>query len=122
MIYRKRQDGSMRRYPYKFDQVLPLGILIILIGVNAAWYVFSKQSGSLVALIFYSVIFFLCWRMLDFRAVIIAGSIGFGVHLYEWVFLDFSEFQLPDTLLFYLNLVLPIPLAYFGYRLYRANR
>jgi hypothetical protein len=112
----------MRRYPYKFNLVLTLGILIILIAVNATWVVFSKQSGSLVALIFYSVIFFLCWRMLDFRAVIIAGLIGFGVHVCEWVFLDFSEFQSLDTLLFYVNLVLPIPLAYFGYRLYRANR
>jgi hypothetical protein len=112
----------MRRYPYKLDQVITLGILMILIGVNATWYVFSKQSGSLVALIFYLVIFFLCWRMSDFRAVIIAGWIGFGVHLYEWIFLDFSEFQLLDTLLFYCNLVLPVPLAYFGYRLYRIKR
>jgi hypothetical protein len=52
-MYRKRQDGSMRRYPYKIDQALALGILIILIVVNAAWVVFSKHSGSLVALIFY---------------------------------------------------------------------
>jgi len=112
----------MRRYPYKSDHALILGILIILIGLNAAWYIFSKQSGSLVALIFYSIIFFLCWRMLDFRAVIIAGLIGFGVHLYELVFLGLTAFQLLDTLLFYLNLVLPIPLAYFSYRAYRESR
>ena len=112
----------MRRFSYKLNQALALATLIILVGVNAAWYVISKQSGSLVALIFYSIIFFLCWRMLDFRAVIIAGLIGFGVHLYELVFLDFSAFQLLDTLLLYLNLVLPIPLAYFGYRAYQLIR
>ena len=105
----------MRRYPYTLDQALTLGILIILIGVNVAWFVISKQSGSLVAMIFYSIIFFLCWLMLDFRAVIIAGLIGFGIHLFELV-------QVLDILLFCLNLVLPIPLAYFSYQAHRVSR
>ena len=112
----------MRRYPYTLDQALTLGILIILIGVNVAWFVISKQSGSLVAMIFYSIIFFLCWLMLDFRAVIIAGLIGFGIHLFELVFLGISAFQVLDILLFCLNLVLPIPLAYFSYQAHRVSR
>jgi hypothetical protein len=112
----------MRRYSNKLDQSLILGLLIVLIGGNVVWYVFSKHSGSLVALVLYSVIFFLCWRMLDFRAVIIAGLIGFGVHLYELVFLDISAFQFIETILFYLNLILPIPIVYFGYRAYQTRR
>jgi hypothetical protein len=112
----------MRKFPHKINQVIAQAILIILVGVNFAWYVITKQSGSLVALIFYSVIFFLFWRLLDFRAGITAGVIGFGVHLYELVSLGISAFQLLDTILFYLNLVLPIPLAYFSYRAYRASR
>jgi hypothetical protein len=112
----------MRRSPNKSDRALIIGILVALIGLNAAWYIFSKHSGTLLALIFYSIILFLCWRMLDFRAVIIAGLVGFGVHLFELVFLDLTAFQLLDTIIFYLNLVLPIPLAYFGYRANRVSR
>ena len=112
---------SMRRDPYTLNQAFTLGILIILIGVNATWFVISRQSGPFVALIFYSIIFFLCWRMLDFRAVFIAGLIGFGIHLLELVFLGISVFQVLDFLLFCLNLVLPIPLAYFSYQAYRVK-
>jgi hypothetical protein len=112
----------MRRFPKGLNRVLTLGILIILIGLNAAWYLLSKQSGSFVALIFYSAILFLCWRMLDYRAGITAGVIGFGVHLYELIFLGVSAFQLIDTVIFYLNLVLPIPLAYISYQAYRESR
>jgi hypothetical protein len=112
----------MRKFPHELNQVIAQAILITLVGVNFAWYVISKQSGSLVGLIFYSVIFFLCWRKSDFRAGITAGVIGFGVHLYELVFLGISAFQLLDTIIFYLNLVLPIPLAYISYRASRASR
>ena len=120
--FRKCQDYAMKRKPKNTERILTLGILVFLIGVNAGWYALSKHSGSLIALIFYSVIFFLYWRMSDFRAVMMAGLIGFGVHLYEWVGLGTSTFQGLDTLLFYLNLVLPIPLAYLGYRAYRESR
>jgi len=112
----------MKRPPKKTDWKLTLGILVFLIGINAGWYVFSKGSGTLIALIFYSVIFFLYWRMYDFRAVMLAGLMGFGTHLYELIFLDTGGFQALDTLLFYLNLILPIPLAYLGYRAYQENR
>ena len=112
----------MKRNPNKTDWILTLGILVFLIGVNVGWYLFSKGSGTLIALIFYSAILFLYWRMSDFRAVMLAGLIGFGVHLYEWVVLGISTFEGLETLLFYLNLVFPIPLAYLGYRAYRESR
>lgn len=60
--------------------------------------------------------------MADYRAVITAGVVGFGFHLFELIFLGISDFQGLELLFFYLNLVLPIPLAYFGYRVLREGR
>ena len=98
-----------------------LVVSLVLVGLNAFWTFFGDHSGSLIAFIFYSIIAFLCWRMQDYRAGLIAGVIGFGIHLYELVSPGAVDLPAIDLCLLILNLVLPILLIYSGYRIYRSK-
>ena len=90
--------------------------------MNAVWFAISLQSGASMAMILYAFILFFCWRMANYRAGVIAGLLGFGVHLYELLFDPPVDFLLLDWICFYLNLFLPLALVYFSYRAYRSQR
>ena len=91
-------------------------ILLILVVTNAVWVFFARYSGPLIALVFYSVITYLCWQKRHFRAGIIAGVVGFGIHAYELMSRGVGELQGIEFALFSINLVLPIALLYFSVR------
>ena len=99
-----------------------IGILVVLAGTNAIWIVASRRSGTLVALIFYVFITLLVWRKDDFRASIISGIFGVGIHLYELIFQGLGKLKGVELGFFFVNLILPLPLIYFGYRAYLELR
>ena len=97
-------------------------ILIVLVVINALWVVSTRQSGPLIALLFYSVIIFLFWRKRDFRSGAISGVVGFGIHVYELFFPGISGLEGIYLVFFYLNIILPLPLIYFSLMAYREDK
>ncbi len=102
------------------EKILPSGIisiafLISLAVANAVWLIVSWHGGAFIALAFYSVMSFLCLRRRHFQAGVIAGIIGFGIHIYELFVLGTSELVGIDHVFFYANLILPIPLTITSY-------
>jgi hypothetical protein len=91
-------------------------ILFILMLSNAAWVISSEYSGPFIAMIFYAFVTFLCWRKKHFQAGMIAGSLGFGIHLYELIFRGIKELEGIYLAIFYINLIFPILLVYFSYK------
>jgi len=65
---------------------MTIGILVVLVGVNAVWAVTMELSGPVIALLFYAFVTFLCWRRSHFQAGIISGILGLGIHVYELIF------------------------------------
>ena len=100
-------------------QKIVVGISLALTAVNALWVVFSPFSGPLLALIFYAVLTFLCWRKNDFRAGVIIGILGLAIHTFEWVFKGIEGLNVFETVFFFANLLLPVPLIYFSIKAYR---
>lgn len=97
-------------------QKITVFILIVLSVINALWVLLSDFSGPLIGFIFYSVIALLCWRKKDYQAAVFAGIFGFAVHLYELIFFKTVNTEDFLTIFLYLNLLLPLPLLYFGCR------
>ena len=98
---------------------ITIGILIVLVGINAVWAVSAEYSGPLIALFFYAFVTFLCWRRNHFQAGIIGSVFGLGVHVYELIFQDMGKLGGIELGLFCANIVLPIPLMYFSYKAHR---
>jgi len=104
----------------KKEKISPSGIITIafllsLVGVNAVWLIIRGHGGALIALVFYSVVSFLCLRRRHFGAGVIAGIFGFGIHLYELFVKGTTELIGIYQVLFYANLILPIPLTFTSY-------
>lgn len=101
------------------NKKVPLSILIALVIANATWVATSGHSGPVIALIFYALVAFLCWRRDHFQAGIIAGVVGLGIHAYELISWGVAGLRTLDLGLLFINLILPIPLIYFSYKAYR---
>ena len=91
--------------------VITIALLLTLAAVNAVWLIASWHGGAFIALGFYSVISILCLRRQHFQAGVIAGIIGFGIHIFELFVPGTSELTVLDQVFFYTNLVLPLPLT-----------
>ena len=111
-----------RKDPMTLNARIASVILIILIVINALWVVSTRQSGPLIAFLFYSFIIYLFWRKRDFRSGAIAGVVGFGIHVYELLFPGISGLEGIYLVFFYLNIFLPIPLIFFSYMAYREDK
>lgn len=107
--------SNKKALPFTAEKIV-IGILIVLMGINAIWFATSRYSGPLVGLIFYALITFLCWRRSHFQAGIIGGIIGFGIHAHELVFQTVGKLEGIDFGFFLLNIIFPIPLIYFSYK------
>jgi len=104
----------------KKEKISPSGIITIafllsLAGANAVWLIISGHGGALIALVFYSVVSFLCLRNRHFRVGVIAGIFGFGIHIYELYVHGTTELIGTDQVFFYANLILPIPITFTSY-------
>lgn len=95
--------------------IITIAFLLSLVGVNAVWLIKRGHGGGLIALVFYSVVSFRCLRTRHFRAGVIAGIFGFGIHVYELFVKGTTELIGIDQVLFYANLILPIPLTFTSY-------
>jgi len=93
---------------------ITIGILIVLVAINAVWTITIKHSGSVIALFCYGFVAFLCWRRSHFQAGIIVGILGLGIHIYELIFHNTEKMGGIDLISFFANIVLPIPLIYFS--------
>ncbi len=118
----KWSDPVPANLPLKRNRTITLAILSILVVMNAVWFAISLRSGASMAMILYAFILFFCWRMANYRAGVIAGLMGFGVHLYELLFDAPVDFLLLDSICFYLNLFLPLVLVFFSYQAYRSGK
>jgi len=101
------------------NEKMTIGILVVLVIANAVWLATSEYSSPLIALIFYALIAFLCWRRSHFQAGLIGGIVGLGVHIYELLSQGIIELGGLELGLFFINLTFPIPLIYFSYRAYQ---
>ena len=104
----------------KEEKISPSGIITIafllsLAIINSVWLIASSHGGPLIALAFYLVISFLCLKRQHFQAGVIAGILGFGIHIYELFVLGTSELIGIDKVYFYVNLILPIPITITSY-------
>jgi len=100
---------------YSPSGIITITLLLSLAVVNAFWLIASWHGGALIALAFYLVISYLCLRRQHFQAGVIAGILGFGIHIYELFVLGTSELIGIDQVYFYVNLILPIPLTITSY-------
>jgi hypothetical protein len=95
--------------------IITIALLLSLVGVSAVWLIIRGHGGALIALVFYSVVSFLCLRSRHFGAGVIAGIFGFGIHIYELFVKGTAELIGIDQVFFYVNLILPIPLTFTSY-------
>jgi hypothetical protein len=106
----------------KRNRTITLAILIVMVVMNAIWFAISLHSGASMAMVLYAFILFFCWRMSNYRAGVIAGLLGFAVHLYELVIETPTDFLWHDSVCLYLNLLLPLALVFFSYRAHRTSQ
>lgn len=85
--------------------------LLSLTVSNAVWLILNWNGGAFIALVFYLVVSLICLIKRHYQAGVIAGTIGFGIHLYELFGMGTSQLTEIDQVFFYINLILPIPLA-----------
>jgi hypothetical protein len=112
---------SNKVYPQSLSKRITIGILVLLGITNAVWVATSERKGPLIALVFYTFITLLCWRRSHFRAGIIGGIFGFGIHVYELISLGIGELDGVEPGFFFANLLLPILLTYFSYKAYQEG-
>jgi hypothetical protein len=95
-----------------------ISILFLLIITNIIWFTISKFQGPFIGLIFYGIIIFLYWKKGHYKAGVIGGFIGLGIHIYELLFKNLLGLSIFESSLFFINLILPIPLIYFSFKSY----
>jgi len=100
---------------FPLSGIIAIALLLTLVMANAVWLIVSWHGGALIALFFYIVISFLCLRRQHFQEGIIAGVLGFGIHLFELIVLGTNQLTGMEHVFFYANLFLPIPLAITSY-------
>ena len=108
MIHNKRISFSV--------ETITIIILIVLVFSNVVWAVSSGYPGPFIAMIFYAIVAFLCWRKKHFQAGMIAGFLGFAIHLYELILRGIKELEGIYLAIFYINLIFPVLLLYFSYQ------
>jgi len=98
---------------------MAIGILTILVITNACWIIIGQSYGPFIALMFYAFAIFLFWQKNDIFSGIIIGTVGLAVHIYELIFQGIADLAGLETIFFFINLVFPIPLVYFCYKVYK---
>lgn len=70
----------------------------------------------------YGVVTYLCWQKEDYRAGVISGTVGLGVHLVELLVMGTDTFSGLELGCFYANLALPVPLIYFSHKAHHERK
>ncbi len=100
---------------------LTLALLITLALMNAVWSFLSSWGGASTASVLYAIVA-LRWYLKDYIVGGIAGVLGFLIHLYLLLFHPLEDLRVFETVFYYLNLLLPIPIACFGFLAYRETK
>lgn len=95
--------------------IVTITLLFSLVGINAVWLIISAPGGALIAIGFYLIVSYVCLRRRHFRAGVIAGIFGFGIHVYELFAQGATKLMGIDQVCFYANIILPIPLTLTSY-------
>lgn len=98
-----------------------LGLLVCLAALNVVWAVISVRSGPIVGGAMYALVAVLCQLRRDYRAVVVVAMIGFAIHALTLV-RGVGSLGSVELGLLVANILLPVPLAYFGWRLARLAR
>jgi hypothetical protein len=107
--------------PNAATKTLTLTLLITLAVMNGVWSFLSSWGGASIATVLYAIVA-LRWYLKDYISGAIAGVLGFGIHLYVLLFHPLADLRVFETVFFYMNLLLPIPIAVLGYLAYRDSR
>jgi hypothetical protein len=100
---------------------ISITILIVLVITNAVYVTITDYFGPIIALVLYGLVSFVFWRLKHCQAGIIAGILGFGVHIYEIIAFGLADIRTLTLSLLITNLLLPVPLVYFSYKAYRQE-
>jgi len=104
------------------NEKIVIGNLLALTTANAIWAATSAYHGPYIGLIMYALVTYLCWQKEDFRAGVISGTVGLGVHLYELIFMGVGAFTGVEPGYLCINLALPIPLIYFSHKAHQEGK
>lgn len=93
-------------------------VLVLLSLNNLIFFIISSYSGPIWGFFFAVVIAVHWWRRRDGRVVMVLAVIWIVIHIYELIKLGAG----PYSVLFYLNLGLPIPMFYFSLKSHIRNK
>ena len=96
------------------NEKIVLSILILLALSNLIFFLVSSYSGPIVGLAITTGAGIHWWIKRNSNFIITIAIIWILLHIYELITLGTSSYPV----LFYLNLLLPIPLIYFGLKTY----
>jgi hypothetical protein len=112
----------MEKSSSKFSsRTLTLTLLITLALMNAVWSFLSSWGGATLASTLYAIVA-LRWYLKDYISAAIAGVLGFGIHLYLLLVHPLEDLRVYESVFFYLNILLPIPIASLGFLAYRDTK
>jgi len=97
------------------------GLLSALVVINAVWAAISQYRGPLFALAVYVLAVYLSRQKGDYRAAFAIGTAGFVFHALELYFHGTAALRPAETVFFYMNLLLPVPLIYSSYKCVRTG-
>ena len=99
------------------SEKIVLAVLILLALSNLIFFIVSSYSGPIVGFIVAAATSIHWWIKRDRILIIVIAIIWIFFHVYELVVMGASS----QPVLFYLNLLLPILLLYFGLRVKRIK-
>jgi hypothetical protein len=92
------------------NEKITLAVLMLLALSNLVFFVVSSHSGPIVGFIVATAAAIHWWKKRESMLIIVIAIIWIFFHIYELVVMGVSSLPV----LFYLNLLLPILLLYFG--------
>ncbi len=110
---------NLKNPKYSYNYKIVFGILTALVLTNAAWVIIYKSYAPLIAFVFYLIVIFIMWRKNDLLSGIIVGIIAIIIHLYELIFHGITDLKFLETVFFFINLILPLPLVILCYKFYK---
>jgi len=101
---------------------ITISILLVLIFTNSVLSAFTGYAGPLFGSIGYILVLVLCWLKKHYKAGIIGGIFGSGIHILELLFKDIKELRGVELVIILVNIIFPLLLIYFSYRAYRTSK
>lgn len=91
-----------------------LAVLVLLALINLVFFIVTSYSGPIWGFVVTAVVSILWWKKRNAKLIMIVAIVWMLIHIIEFIVLGPSAFPI----LFYLNLLLPIPLFYYSLKTY----